>query len=110
MSTFDSTQLPLSGWYCERCGRQVLRPIEDRTCFACGGELFRWRPPRRQKRRESVATLDELTTSRTAPSAKQAALLIRYGYAPSGMTRQEASQLIGKLAANGWRQLGKVNQ
>jgi superfamily II DNA or RNA helicase len=38
-------------------------------------------------------------------SSRQVALLGRYGYDATAMTRPEASQLIGAIAANGWKRL-----
>jgi hypothetical protein len=39
---------------------------------------------------------------------KQAATLKRYGYETANMGREDASRLIGELAANRWRPLAEV--
>ncbi|HUW21032.1 MAG TPA: DEAD/DEAH box helicase [Sedimentisphaerales bacterium] len=38
-------------------------------------------------------------------SYKQSKILLRYGYNPAEISFEEASEIIGKIAANGWKQI-----
>jgi ribosomal protein L37E len=94
--TFDPATKSISGRYCERCGRQEFRR-QTTNCQICGGDLFKWRPSRRNNVRHD-------RTNPSGPTWRQKKVLERFGY-DTKMKKHEATKIIGAIANNGWRPL-----